>query len=53
MQTNDGILEPLWSSSPVLPSSLVDLLEKCDSDEEMEDEDDELDYDSFTDSDNE
>ena len=26
MKTDEGVLKPLWSSDPVLPESLVDLL---------------------------
>ena len=27
-KTEEGILEPVWSSGPILPPSLIDLLEK-------------------------
>ena len=45
MKTEEGILEPLWSYGPVLPTSLVDLLETIDDQGEAEDdcEDDETD----------
>ena len=34
-KTEEGVLEPVWSCGPILPPSLVDLLEK--TAEEMED----------------
>lgn len=49
-----GILEPLWSCGPILPPSLIDLLQK--TVEEMEEDDDEeqeqeIDYDELLDDD--
>ena len=46
-KTAEGILEPVWSCGPVLPPSLVDLLEKtADEAEEVGDEEEgqEIDY---------
>jgi len=51
-KTEEGILEPVWSNGPILPPSLIDLLEK--TAEEMEDEDEEeqeIDYDDLNDDD--
>ena len=45
-------MEPVWSNGPILPPSLIDLLEK--TAEEMEDEDEEeqeIDYDDLNDDD--
>ena len=36
--TEDGVSEPVWSCSPVLPSSLVDLLATGDCEEGEEEE---------------
>ncbi|KAG0718125.1 hypothetical protein GWK47_053088 [Chionoecetes opilio] len=36
-KTGQGILEPVWLRGPILPSSLTDLLETVDSEEEEED----------------
>ena len=33
-----GMLEPLWSSGPVLPTSVVDLFETIDDQEEAKDD---------------
>ena len=48
-KTDEGLLEPIWFIDPVLPPSLVDLIESSeDSDEEdEEDEDDETDFDEL------
>ncbi|KAG0730417.1 hypothetical protein GWK47_028312 [Chionoecetes opilio] len=35
-KTGQGILEPVWSCGPILPSSLADLLETVDSEDEQE-----------------
>lgn len=56
IRTDQGVLEPLWSYRPVLPASLVDLLDTGDHEVEdevdgNEEEDDELD--DFNDSDDE
>uniref|UniRef100_UPI00358F49B5 uncharacterized protein n=1 Tax=Myxine glutinosa TaxID=7769 RepID=UPI00358F49B5 len=40
---DDGPLEPLWSRGPVLPPSMVDILEKGDTVDEKDDEEDEVD----------
>lgn len=49
-KTEEGILEPVWSCGPILPPSLIDLLqntaEEVDEDEEEEEEQD-LDYDEL------
>ena len=38
-------MEPIWSKGPILPKSLIDLLDSTDWDLDDEDEDDEyLDY---------
>ena len=47
MKTDDGVLEPLWSSNPVLPESLVDLLGTVESEDDDADED-EFDLDDLT-----
>ena len=50
------MLEPVWSCGPVLPNSLVDLLEAGDLEEEEEEEeenDEEIDFDDFSESDGE
>ncbi|KAK2189067.1 hypothetical protein NP493_115g02000 [Ridgeia piscesae] len=41
IRTEDGVLEPVWSCGPVLPNSLVDLLDTGDREEEEEEEDNE------------
>ena len=50
-KTEEGIVEPLWSLTPVLPPSLIDLLEpgvvECDTD----DENDDIDVEDMIDSD--
>ena len=38
VKSPDGILEPLWSHAPVLPPSLVDLLEQTTQEMEENDE---------------
>ena len=57
MKTDDGVLEPLWSSNPVLPESLVDLLGTVESEDDDADEDefdlDDFDFDSGDESDDE
>jgi hypothetical protein len=47
MRTDKGVLEPVWSCSPVLSTSLVDLLDTGDRVEEEEEEEDEFDFDGF------
>lgn len=47
IKTDDGVLEPVWSCGPVLPTALVDLLDTAadeEDDEEGEDEDEDSDY---------
>ena len=41
MRTDQGDLGPLWSHGSVLPTSLVDLLQTVDQEDEMDDESDE------------
>ena len=57
MKTDDGVLEPLWSSNPVLPESLVDLLGTVESEDDDADEDEfdlnDFDFDSGDESDDE
>ena len=50
IKTEEGLLEPLWSCGPVLPTSLVDLLETIDDQEEAETdrEDEETDSSDFS-----
>ena len=36
IRTEDGLLEPVWHCGPVLPNSLIDLLDTGDSEEEAE-----------------
>ena len=38
IRTEDGVLEPVRSCNPVLPNSLVDLLDTGDHEEEVEEE---------------
>lgn len=47
IKTEEGMLEPLWSCGPVLPTSLVDLLETIDDQEEAEDNCEDEETDSF------
>ena len=53
-RTDEGVLEPVWSCGPILPSSLVDLLCNvvAEGGEEFEEEE-EFDYNYFIDSDDE
>ncbi|XP_046336920.2 uncharacterized protein LOC124118725 [Haliotis rufescens] len=57
MRTDQGVLEPMWSNGPVLPTSLVDLLDAGDreGDEHVVDEDDDEndEFDSLDESDDE
>ena len=48
-RTNEGVLEPLWSSVPVLPKSLVDLMGTVEEqlDGEQEEDDYEFEFDQF------
>ena len=48
-RTNEGVLEPLWSSVPVLPKSLVDLMGTVEEqlDAEQEEDDYEFEFDQF------
>ena len=52
-RTDDGVLEPVWSCRPVLPNSLVDLLDTGDREEEEDEKEDEADFDDFSESDGE
>ena len=36
--TEDGLLEPVWHCGPILPNSLIDLLDTGDSEEQNEEE---------------
>jgi hypothetical protein len=48
IRTDEGVLEPLWSCGPVLPTSLVDLLDTTDHEEEDDDdEEEEVEEDEF------
>ena len=38
IRTKDGLLEPVWHCGPVLPNSLIDLLDTGDSEEEDDEE---------------
>ena len=58
MKNSDGLLERIWSSKPILPVSLIDLLGDGDHEEddiEVDDEfeDDDLDFDALIDSEDE
>ena len=45
-KTEEGILEPVWSYGPIIPPSLIDLVEKTVEEvEEEEEEEEEIDYD--------
>ncbi len=44
-KTEDGILEPVWSTGPILPSSLIDLLEKTTAEIEEDGEEEEIEFD--------
>ena len=48
-KTDESILEPVWSCDPILPTSLIDLLEKTREEplEEEEDDEQEIDYDEI------
>jgi hypothetical protein len=39
-KTDGGFLEPIWSIGPILPPSLIDLIENEDEEEEEDEEDD-------------
>ena len=39
-RTDEGLLKSVWSCGPILPTSLVDLLETVDHDQEEEEEED-------------
>ena len=52
MRNDDGVLEPVWNCKPILPTSLIDLLETVeDLSDESEEEDEDIDSDNFVDSD--
>ncbi|XP_066971842.1 uncharacterized protein [Macrobrachium rosenbergii] len=51
MKTENGILEPIWSQEPVLPPSLVDLLDTVSHEEDENEPENEFDYDDVFDSD--
>ena len=48
IRVDDGVLEPVCSCGPVLPNSLVDILDTGDREEEEEEE--EFDFDDFSES---
>lgn len=50
-KTDEGFLEPIWSSDPILPPSLIELIESTDDEDldEDEGEDEDLDYDDLFD----
>ena len=52
-KTEEGTLEPVWSSVPILPTSLIDLIEKTVEEMEGEEEDKEVekDYEELLDDD--
>ena len=53
-KTEQGILEPVWSIGPIVPPSLIDLLEKMDCEDEQgkeQEADLEIDYDDMLDGD--
>ena len=45
-KSDNGFLEPIWSNGDILPPSLIDLIDKKDSDNEESDEED-IDVDAF------
>ena len=55
LRTDDGVMEPVWSCTPILPMSLVDLLDAGDREEEEEEENEEeeekVGFDAFVESD--
>ena len=56
MRTDEGVLKQVWSCGPVLPTSLVDLLDTGEREQEEEEEEegeDELDSDNFIENDDE
>ena len=47
-KTEEGILEPVWSRGPVLPPSLIDLLQEAVQEAEVgEDDGQEVDFEEF------
>lgn len=46
-KNENGVLEPLWSCGPVLPTCLTDLIETVEEEETMEEEAEEFDYDDL------
>ncbi|XP_063959228.1 uncharacterized protein LOC135154916 [Lytechinus pictus] len=53
-KTKEGILQPIWSCGPILPPSLIDLLESTINEvEDDEEEEEEIDYDELLDGDDE
>uniref|UniRef100_UPI00358F3B0A uncharacterized protein n=1 Tax=Myxine glutinosa TaxID=7769 RepID=UPI00358F3B0A len=52
IRTDEGLLKPMWSSGPILPTSLVDLLNTGEHEEEEEEEgEEEFDSDDFDEND--
>jgi len=46
-KTEEGLLEPVWSCGPILPLSLIDLLEKTAEDVDEEGDEQDVDYDEL------
>ena len=39
LRTDDGVVEPVWSIGPILPSSLIKLLDICDTENDNDEND--------------
>lgn len=51
-KNEEGLLEPIWSCGPILPTSLVDLLQSFDDENSDDDEGDSIEYEeNFSDDD--
>ena len=51
-KTQEGVLEPVWSCGPILPISLIDLIEKTTEEiEDVEEEETEFEYEGIFDDD--
>lgn len=48
-----GVLEPVWSCGPILPTRLTDIIETIEEDETFEDEEEDFDYEELMMSDDE
>ena len=54
METDEGVLKPVWSCGPILPTSLADLFDTGEheqEEEEKEEGEDEFDCDDFSEKD--